>query len=72
MAAISKNVWVGLTPSILGALESASEFFGQKPSEYARQAIVTRLISDGFIRHPAQPSSDSQRKNREKIPSDVG
>jgi hypothetical protein len=56
---ISRNVWVGLTSSICGALESASEFFGQKPSEYARQAIVTRLISDGFMRHPAQASEQT-------------
>ena len=54
---ISKNVWVGLTPGINGALEAASAFFGQKPSEYARQAIVVKLIADGFMRHPSQGES---------------
>jgi hypothetical protein len=51
-ARILKEMSVGLTREIESALHVATEFQGTKPSQYARQAILQRLVAEGFLRHP--------------------
>jgi hypothetical protein len=45
---ISVGTWIGLTPRLSAALDSASEFHGMTPSQYGRQAILEKLAKDGF------------------------
>jgi hypothetical protein len=49
---IETEVAVGLTRQMREALEIATEFSGTKASAYARQAILRRLVDEGFLRHP--------------------
>ena len=51
-AKILTEMSVGLTPEIQDALIIATEFSGMKPSQYGRQAILERLVREGFLRHP--------------------
>ena len=51
-ARIKSEMSVGLTDEIQAALMVATEFQGIKPSQYARQAILQRLVAEGFLRHP--------------------
>lgn len=51
-AKIITEMSVGLTPEIQSALTVATEFQGMKPSQYGRQAILERLVREGFLRHP--------------------
>jgi hypothetical protein len=34
-------------------LQIATEFQGMKPSQYGRQAILEKLVREGYLRHPA-------------------
>jgi len=45
---------VGLTPQMREALEIATTFQGSNPSQYTRQAVVERLVREGFLEHPGQ------------------
>jgi hypothetical protein len=51
-AQITLEIMVGITPKIKAGIEIASEFSGMKPSQYARQAIIEKLIRDGFVERP--------------------
>jgi hypothetical protein len=51
-ARLTIEMSVSLTPEISQALEIATEFSGMKPSQYARQAVLKRLVSQGFLEHP--------------------
>lgn len=51
-ARLTVEMSVSLTPEISQALEIATQFQGMKPSQYARQAVLERLVSQGFIEHP--------------------
>jgi hypothetical protein len=51
-ARILSEMSVGLTPEIEAALEVAADFSGLKPSQFGRQAIIEKLVRDGFIKHP--------------------
>ena len=51
-AKIKSEMSVGLTPEIEQALKIATEFQGMKPSQFGRQAILERLVREGFLRHP--------------------
>jgi hypothetical protein len=51
-AKIKTEMSVGLTPEIQEALQVAVEFQGMKPSQYGRQAILERLVREGFMKHP--------------------
>jgi hypothetical protein len=51
-AKIKSEMSVGLTPEIEEALKVATEFQGMKPSQYGRQAILERLVREGFLKHP--------------------
>ena len=53
VAKIKSEMSVGLTPEIQSALQIATEFQGMKPSQYGRQAILEKLVREGYLRHPA-------------------
>jgi hypothetical protein len=53
VAKIKSEMSVGLTPEIEEALQIATEFQGMKPSQYGRQAILEKLVREGYLRHPA-------------------
>jgi hypothetical protein len=51
-AKIKNEMSVGLTDEIKSALEMATEFVGMKASQFGRQAILEKLVRDGYLRHP--------------------
>lgn len=51
-AKIRSEMSVGITDEIKSALEMATEFQGTKPSQYGRQAILEKLVREGFLKHP--------------------
>jgi hypothetical protein len=51
-ARVITEMSVGLTPEIQESLKIATEFQGMKPSQYGRQAILEKLVREGFLRHP--------------------
>jgi hypothetical protein len=51
-ARIKTELAVGVTQEIKDALEIATEFQGMKPSQYGRQAILEKLVRDGYLKHP--------------------
>jgi hypothetical protein len=53
-ARVTEELSVGLTGEMLHALIIATQFQGMKPSQYGRQAILERLVREGFLQHPAQ------------------
>lgn len=53
MAKIKRERMVGLTDQIDAALMLVEDFSGLKPSQYCRQAILEKLVRDGFMQHPA-------------------
>jgi hypothetical protein len=52
-AKIKSEMSVGLTPEIEEALKVATDFVGMKPSQFGRQAILEKLVREGFLRHPS-------------------
>ena len=52
VARIKSEMSVGLTPEIEQALHLATEFQGMKPSQFGRQAILEKLVREGFLKHP--------------------
>jgi hypothetical protein len=48
-AQITCEMMVGITPKIIDAIENACEDIGMKPSQFARQAIVEKLVREGFM-----------------------
>ncbi len=51
-AIITCEMMVGITPKIKDALEFACEDIGMKPSQFARQALVEKLVREGFMTRP--------------------
>jgi hypothetical protein len=51
-AKILSEMSVGLTPEIEAALEIAADFSGLRPSQFARQSIIEKLVRDGYLKHP--------------------
>jgi hypothetical protein len=51
-AKIKTEMSVGLTPEIEEALKIATDFVGMKPSQFGRQAILEKLVREGYMRHP--------------------
>lgn len=51
-AKVTMEMSVGITPQIKTALETAVEFQGLKASQFGRQAILEKLVRDGFLCHP--------------------
>ena len=58
-AKIKSEMSVGLTPEIESALQVATEFQGMKPSQYGRQAILEKLVREGFLKHPMHKAWDT-------------
>jgi hypothetical protein len=58
-ATITQEMMVGITPKIAEALEIACEDIGMRPSQYARQAIVEKLVREGFMARPNLPRFNS-------------
>ncbi len=58
-AQITSEFMVGVTEKIKDAMETACEFSGMKPSQYARQAIVEKLVREGFIHRPTFKKFDN-------------
>ena len=54
---------VGLTDAIEAALTMVEDFTGLKPSQYCRQAMLEKLVRDGFMQHPG-----AARLNNNKSP----
>jgi hypothetical protein len=51
MAKILGEVNVGITEQISEALKIACDFSGLKPSQYCRQAVLCKLVAEGFMQH---------------------
>jgi hypothetical protein len=51
-AKISSEISVGISEEMKSALEIATGFQGMKPSQYGRQAILEKLVREGFLKHP--------------------
>jgi hypothetical protein len=52
VAKIKRERMIGLTDAIDAALAMVEDFSGLKPSQYCRQAILERLVRDGYMQHP--------------------
>ena len=52
VAQITSELMVGVTEKIKNALAIACDDIGMKPSQFARQAIVEKLVRDGFMSRP--------------------
>ena len=62
-AKIKTEMSVGLTDEIQTALIMATDFVGMKPSQFGRQAILEKLVREGFLRHPGISHYDSEIKS---------
>jgi hypothetical protein len=51
-AKIKLLLTVGVTNEIKNALEIAAEFGGSTCSQVARQAILEKMVREGFMQHP--------------------
>jgi hypothetical protein len=58
-AKIKTEMSVGLTDEIQTALIMATDFVGMKPSQFCRQAILEKLVREGFLRHPGISNYDA-------------
>ena len=58
-AKIKTEMSVGLTDEIQTALIMATDFVGMKPSQFGRQAILEKLVREGFLRHPGVANYDA-------------
>jgi hypothetical protein len=52
-AKIKTEISVGVTCEILDALETAVEFSGIRASQFARIALVEKLVRENWMEHPA-------------------
>ena len=60
---ITKEVFIGLTDEICAALTVACTFSGVKPSIYGRQALLQRLVAEGFMQHPLAHLANNHSNN---------
>jgi hypothetical protein len=51
-SALPHEIGVSLSDAQRAALEAAVAFHATGQSQYARQAIAQRLLSEGFLEHP--------------------
>ena len=63
MAKVTRERMVGLTENIDSALTLVEDFTGLKPSQYCRQAILERLVKDGFLQHPGAARLNNNPQN---------
>ena len=66
MAKIKRERMIGLTDAIEAALATVEDFSGLKPSQYCRQAILEKLVRDGYMIHPAA----AHLKNINTVPAE--
>jgi hypothetical protein len=45
---------VGVTAEMQRAIEVVTAAYSTTPSQYARRALISQLVADGMIRHPAE------------------
>jgi hypothetical protein len=45
---------VGVTAEMQAAIEAITAVHSMTPSQYGRRAILSQLVADGMIQHPAQ------------------
>jgi hypothetical protein len=63
---ILSDLSVGVTAEIAEALETAVAFSGIKASQYARIALVEKLVREQFLKHPGLSRLEKPgRKNSE-------
>jgi hypothetical protein len=60
---ITKEVFVGLSEQMAEALTVACTFSGVKPSIYGRQALLQRLVAEGFMQHPLAHLANNNSNN---------
>ena len=68
-ARIKTEMSVGITDEIKSALEVATEFAGIKASQFGRQAILKKLVRDGFLRHPMHTRWENNNAHENQIPA---
>jgi hypothetical protein len=51
---------VGITEEMKTAIEIAAEFSGISPSQLGRQAILEKLVREGYMRHPGMIYQQAQ------------
>jgi hypothetical protein len=70
MAKIKRERMIGLTENIEAALMMVEDFSGLKPSQYCRQAILEKLVRDGFMQHPAAARFQNNNPQPQNIPAE--
>ena len=68
-AKIKSEMSVGITDEIRSALEIATEFAGIKPSQFGRQAILEKLVREGYLRHPMQALWENSNAHQNGVPA---
>ena len=61
VAKILTEMSVGLTPEIDAALEIAADFSGLRPSQFARQAVIEKLVREGYLETPRHRGIQKRR-----------
>ena len=70
MAARIKNeMTLGISDEMKTALEIAVAFVGTTASQYARQAILEKLVRERFIEHPLHRRLGNSHAHEEQIPA---
>ena len=68
-AKIKSEMSVGITDEIKSALEIATEFAGIKPSQFGRQAILEKLVREGYLRHPMHTRWENSNAHENGVPA---
>ena len=68
MAKIKRERMIGLTDAIEAALATVEDFCGLKPSQFCRQAIIEKLVRDGYMAHPA--AAHFNNNNPQNVPAE--
>ena len=58
---ISREVAIGVTEEINGALSVACDFLAMKQSQYGRIAILEKLAREGYLKHPSYPNHGERK-----------
>jgi hypothetical protein len=58
---ITSQLSVGLTPEMERAIEAITAVHSMTPSQYGRRALISQLVADGMITHPAQRLAESNQ-----------
>jgi hypothetical protein len=66
---ILSDLSVGVTAEIAEALETAVAFSGIKASQYARIALVEKLVREQFLKHPGLTRIEKTGRQTSEIQS---